>query len=73
MFLIFYLLIVTLIFCPHDVRNLLHLRCILVCFQGVLGLKINLQKSELVKLGGINDGSLYAAVLECREVTLPIK
>lgn len=32
----------TLIFCHPDLRNLLHLRCILLCFQGVSGLKINL-------------------------------
>lgn len=39
----------TLIFCHPDVRNLFHLRCIFLCFQRVSGLKINLQKSELVK------------------------
>lgn len=37
----------TLIFCQQDLRNLLHLRCVLLCFQAVMGLKINLNKSEL--------------------------
>lgn len=63
----------TLIFCQPYVRNLLHLRCVLLCFQGVSGLKINLQQSELVRVGEDRDGSLYADVPECKEVSLPIK
>lgn len=38
----------TLTFCQPDLRNLLHLRCVFMCFQAVFGLKINLHKSELV-------------------------
>lgn len=63
----------TLIFCHPDVRNLLHLRCILFCFQGVSILKINLQKLELVKVGGDGDGRQYVAVMERKEVLLMVK
>lgn len=38
----------TLIFYHSDVRILLDLRCVILCFQAVSGLNINLNKSELV-------------------------
>lgn len=34
---------------------------------------VNIQKSELVKVGDAGNGRLFAAVLECQEVSLPIK
>lgn len=38
-----------LVFSQPDV-NSLHLRCVLLCFQVVFGLNIDLMKSEMVKL-----------------------
>lgn len=55
----------TLIFCHSEIKNLQHLRYLLLYFQGASGLKINLQKMELVRIG--------ADVMECKEVSLPIK
>lgn len=54
----------TLVFCqPHE-RMILNLKCVLLSFQAVYGLNIELNKSELVKL---------AAVLGCKRVKLSIK
>lgn len=41
----------TLIFCLPEVRNLLHLRCVLFCFQTISRPNINLSKSEMVTTG----------------------
>lgn len=63
----------TLIFCQPNVRNLLHLRCVLLYFHGVSGLKINLQKTELVRVGSNGDGRQFTSMLESKAVSLPIK
>lgn len=55
----------TLIFCQPDVNTLM-LRCILLCFQVVFGLNINLNKSELVEIGNSVNGQLLAQVLDCK-------
>jgi hypothetical protein len=41
----------TLIFCGMDCRQLLYTKCVLLCFEAMLGLKINLGKFELVPVG----------------------
>ena len=41
----------TLIFCEADLEQILILHMILIWFETVSGLKINLGKSELVPLG----------------------
>lgn len=63
----------TLIFCYPDIKNLLHLWCILHCFQAICGLKINLLKSELARTGGEGDGSNYAKVLGCKSMMFHLK
>lgn len=63
----------TLIFSQPDLRNLLHLLCVLMCFQAVSGFKINLNKSELVRIGGNGEVGIFARVLGCKEVKFPFK
>jgi len=41
----------TLIFCKPEVNQLGYLRCILVLFEVMSGLKINLSKSVLIRIG----------------------
>lgn len=48
----------TLIFCQLKERMMLHLRCILLCFQAVSGLDINLKKSELLRMRDNQDRML---------------
>ncbi|XP_059627493.1 uncharacterized protein LOC132270331 [Cornus florida] len=55
----------TLVFCDADVSQLRYLRCILVCFQLVSWLKINVGKTVLVLVGDVLDISSLAAVLGC--------
>ena len=43
----------TLIFCDADLDQILILNMVLIWFEVVSGLKINLGKSELVPLGGV--------------------
>jgi hypothetical protein len=41
----------TLIFCEPKVEQICNLRCLLLCFEAVSGLKINLSKSVIVPIG----------------------
>lgn len=48
----------TLIFCQPETSMLLDLRCVLLCFQAIIGLKINMNKSELVRICDGTNGIL---------------
>ena len=50
-----------LIFCKADLDQILILRMILIWFEAVSGLKINLGKSELVPVGVVNNIDLFLA------------
>ena len=50
----------TILLCDADVERILHVRMLLLCFQAVIGLKVNISKSELVPIGEIGRAS-------CRE------
>lgn len=62
-----------LVLSEPDVNALLHLRCILQCFQIVSGLKINMKKTKSVRIGSRGDEKRLAQVLGCKVTTLPIK
>jgi hypothetical protein len=47
--------------------------CGLLCFEVVLGLKINLAKSELVPIGFADDVEGLASILGCVVSSLPLK
>lgn len=63
----------TLIFCQPDLKNLLYLKYVLYWFQVVSGLKINLIKSELARIGGNGDVVSFARILRCKEIKFPFK
>jgi hypothetical protein len=48
-------------------------RLILLCFEAVSGLKVNLGKSELVAVGEVGSIGTLAAYLGCRVANLPMK
>lgn len=54
-----------LIFCQPDIINLLDLRCILLCFQAVSGLKRNIAKSKPARIDDDGDSSMFAEVTMC--------
>lgn len=56
----------TLILCGADLDQLWHLKSVFVWFQAVLGLKINLGKSELVPVDTVTNVENLAAVLWCK-------
>ena len=62
-----------LIFCDADLKQILILRMILIWFEAVLGLKINLGKSELVLVGVVHNIDLLINVLCCKQGSLPMK
>ena len=63
----------TLIFCDDDLNQILILHMIFIWFVAVLGLKINLGKSELVPVGVVHNIDLLLNVLGCKQGSLPMK
>jgi exonuclease III len=63
----------TLIFCEACPEQLRYVRLILLCFEAVSGLKINLGKSELMAVGEVENIGTLAAYLGCRVACLPMK
>jgi hypothetical protein len=63
----------TLIFCEPNVEQFRDLRCLLLCFEAISGLKINLSKSEIVPVGEAGNVEELASILGCGVASLPIK
>ena len=63
----------TLIFCDANIDHMLILRMVLIWFEVVFGLKVNLGKSELVAMGAVPNMDLFMAVLGCKQGFLPMK
>jgi hypothetical protein len=63
----------TLIFCGENPDHLCHLCCLFLCFEAVLGLKINLAKSELVPVSNVNNVEDLARILGCKVSSLLMK
>jgi hypothetical protein len=49
------------------------LRCLFLCFEAVLGLKINLSEFEIVPIGDVGDVMGLASILGCGATSLPMK
>jgi hypothetical protein len=63
----------TLIFCRADASQIGYLEALLVCFEAVSGLKVNLAKSVLVPVGFLEDVDQLASRLGCGIADLPLK
>jgi hypothetical protein len=63
----------TLVFCGADVSQIRHIGALLVCFEAVSGLKVNLPKSALVLVGLVDDVEQLARLLGCGISSLPLK
>ena len=55
----------TLIFCEPKVEQLRNLRCLLLCFKAVSGLKINLSKSVIVPIDEVGDVEDLSSIIGC--------
>jgi hypothetical protein len=62
----------TLIFCEPNVEQLRNLRCLLLCFEVVSGLKISLPKFEIVLVGAVGYVEDLASIIG-GVVSIPIK
>jgi hypothetical protein len=63
----------TLIMCDVDQDQILNLDHILLCFEAISGLKINLRKSKLVTVGHEPNQEELADILSCSISSLPLK
>ena len=61
----------TLIFCEDDIEQLKFLSWILMWFEAMSGLKINLSKSEIIPIGPVNNLVELASELGCNIGSLP--
>ena len=62
----------TLIFCGVNLEQIWHLKSVLVWFQIVSGLKINLGKSKLASIGDVQNVETLASILRCKVALLPM-
>jgi hypothetical protein len=63
----------TLVFCGANTDHPHYLRALLLCFEAVSGLKINLAKSVLVPVGNVDNVVELANTLGCGTFSLPLK
>jgi hypothetical protein len=63
----------TLVFCGAIQDQLYHLKGVLLCFEAVSGLRINLEKSEIAPVGPIPNVDVLAQVLGGLIASLPMK
>jgi hypothetical protein len=66
-------LLVSHLFCEANFEELRHLQCLFLCLEAVLGLKINLVKSELRRVGDVGDVEGWAHIVGCRVTSLLLK
>ena len=52
---------------------MLSIRLVLSCFQAFTGLKVNVEKIEIVPVGEVNNLDALANILQCRVGSLPMK
>uniref|UniRef100_A0A2N9H476 Reverse transcriptase domain-containing protein n=1 Tax=Fagus sylvatica TaxID=28930 RepID=A0A2N9H476_FAGSY len=62
----------TLVFCGASRDQLYHLKGVLMCFEAVSGLHVNMGKSEVVPVGPVADVETLAQVLGGRIASLPM-
>ena len=62
----------TILFCDAEVEQILHVRLLLLGFQAVTSLKVNVAKSEIVPIGEVNNVQALAEFLGCRIGALPM-
>jgi hypothetical protein len=63
----------TLFFYGADVSQIRHIGALVVCFEAVSSLKVNLPKSALVPVGSLDDIEQFAGLLGCGISSLPLK
>ena len=62
----------TILFCDAYPEQVTCLRQVLMCFEAVTGLRVNMSKSEMVPIGEVTNLSYLANILSCCMGTLPM-
>ena len=62
----------TILFCDAEVEQILHIWLLLLSFQVITGLKVNVHKSEMVSIKEVVDMHVLAEILGCRVSSLPM-
>ena len=55
----------TILFCDASREQLLYVRMVLIFFEAITGLKVNVGKSEIVPVGEVGNLHALACVLYC--------
>ncbi|KAB1217243.1 hypothetical protein CJ030_MR4G021078 [Morella rubra] len=63
----------TLVLCGVDVSQFRSLKCLLLCFEAVSGLRINLTKSKVIPIGRVDNVQELAGILEYGLSLLPLR
>lgn len=63
----------TLVFCKADNSHIQTLRALLLCFEAVSGLKVNLGKCEMVPMGAVSNILNLVSLLDCKLSSFPMK
>ena len=61
----------TILFCMANVEQILHIQMLLLCFQVVIGSKVNVRKSEMIPIAVVDNVHALAEILGCRVGILP--
>ena len=62
----------TILFYNAEVEQVPHVQLLLLCFQAVTSLKVNVAKSKMVSIGEVNNVHALAEILGCRVGALPM-
>ena len=62
----------TILFCDASREQIFSIRLVLTCFQAFTGLKVNVEKSEVVPIGEVSNIQTLANILQCRVGSLPM-
>ena len=62
----------TILFFDADEEQILHVWMLLLCFQAVIGLKVNALKSEMVPIGEVSNIHVLVEILDCQIGSLPM-
>lgn len=60
-----------MLFCGDSTNQMVHLKWILFLFEALSGLWINLEKTGIIPIGGVNNSVLLAQELGCNVSQLP--
>ena len=62
----------TILFCDASREQLLYIRMVLIFFEAIIGLKVNVGKSEIVLVGEVGNLDALACILCCKVGCLPM-